>query len=290
MATTSPDVEQYRRRLAGIAYRVLGSMSEAEDAVQEAYLRWHQQSGADVRVPEAWLTTVVTRICIDRARAMARQRENYPGPWLPEPVSADSRLAPERRAEIAGDLSIALLVLLQNMSVEERVAFVLREGFGYSYEEIAAILQKKQDACRQLVHRAKHAIQSGRRQRNDVAREQHERILRRFLAAMEDGDEQTVLALIAPDATWTADGGGKAVGASIRILHGIAVGKLAAGIAAKARGLASCGIVMLAGEPAIAWWYQGRLHGVWTIDTDGERIAAFHNVLNPDKLNRVSAG
>lgn len=287
MATTSLDVEQYRRRLAGIAYRVLGSMSEAEDAVQEAYLRWHQQSAAEVRVPEAWLTTVVTRICIDRARAIARQRESYPGPWLPEPVSTDSRLAPERRAEIAGDLSIALLVLLQNMSVEERVAFVLRQAFDYSYEELSAILQKKQDACRQLVHRAKHAIQSGR-QKNAVTLEQHEQILRRFLTAMEDGDEQAVLALIAPEATWTADGGGKAVGASTRILHGGAVGKIAAGIAVKARGVATCSVILLAGEPAIAWWHQGRLHGVWTVETDGERIAAFRNVLNPDKLTHVS--
>jgi RNA polymerase sigma-70 factor (ECF subfamily) len=283
---TDVDVEQYRRRLLGIAYRMLGSMSEAEDMVQEAFLRWHRNAPPDVRSAEAWLVTVVTRLCIDRLRALQKERSSYPGPWLPEPVSEDANVLPERRAEISDDLTIALLVILDRMTAEERAAFILREVFQYGYDEIAEILQKREDACRQLVHRAKVSLERGRPKRH-VSLKERDRLVKQFLNAMQRGDERTVLALIADDATWTADGGGKAP--ATRILHGApTIAQVAYGYAEKARGRATWSIIQLLGEPAIVCWFQNQPIALWSLDTDGEKVTAFNNITNPEKLSRLT--
>jgi RNA polymerase sigma-70 factor (ECF subfamily) len=278
------DVEPLRGRLLGIAYRLLGSMSDAEDTVQEAYLRWHRNE-PDVRSAEAWLVTVITRLGIDRLRV--RAREVYDGPWLPEPVAADWASDPQRRMETSADLATGFMLLLERLSPDERAALVLREAFGYSYDEIAAVVDKRQDACRQLVHRAKAAVRTGREKHATVPADK-ERIIGRFLSAMERGDEADVLRLIAPDARWIADGGGKAAGAATRILTGAdRVSKMAVGLCRKFNGVVTGESTLLLGEPAILWKAGGQLVTVVTIDTDGSTIDGFYNVLNPEKLTRA---
>jgi RNA polymerase sigma-70 factor, ECF subfamily len=163
----------HRPRLLGLAYRMLGDMDEAEDVVQEAYLRWHQADRQAVRSSEAWLVTVVTRLAVDRLRRLNVERASYPGPWLPEPIATDlpaapsAPAAPDRRAELSSDLSVALLVLLERLAPEERAAFLLREVFGTDYAQIARTLDRSQDAVRQMVHRARTRVHAGRHSRRD---------------------------------------------------------------------------------------------------------------------------
>jgi RNA polymerase sigma-70 factor (ECF subfamily) len=288
MNVKEPDVEQHRRRLLALAYRLTGTLTDAEDIVQEAYLRWHRsESAAEVRTPEAWLVTVVTRLCIDFLRAANRDREVYSGPWLPEPVADAERFDPERRAEVADDLSIAFLALLQKISDEERAAFVLRELLGYPYDDVSRVLGKSQDATRQLVHRARERVRQGRIKRAVPAAEK-ERLIRRFLTAMEQGDERTVLELLAPNVSWTADGGGKVPGAVRKPVHGAdKIARLVRAIADKARGAVRYEVVALAGEHALAFWTGDALYAVWTFDFDGAQIVQFNNILNPEKLGHV---
>lgn len=275
-----------RAHLLDIVYRILGSMSDTEDVVQETLLRWHRKAPDDVRSPRAWLVTVATRLAIDRLRA--RKTEHYVGPWLPEPVASDVHSNPEARAVAEADLSLAFLSMLERLTPEERAALILREVFQYSYDDISSIFDRRQDACRQLVHRAKSAVR-GNRKRKMVRPADKERIVRLLLRAMESGDEITVLQLVAPDSHWISDGGGKVVGAATRIVKGYdRVTRLALGLSRRFVGRIAGRIVSLLGESAIAWYDGDALVDVVAIETDGERINGFYSVLNPDKLTRVS--
>ena len=183
---SNTDVERFRPRLFGIAYRMLGGVQDAEDIVQEAMLRWHQADRAVIREPEAWLVSVVTRVAIDRLRRASTERETYPGPWLPEPV-ADERFSADRSVELASDLSMAFLVLLERLAPEERAAFLLREVFDADYDEIARTLEKTPAAARQTVHRARERIHTDR-VRFKVENDVKERLFSRFLKALETDD------------------------------------------------------------------------------------------------------
>src|SRR5690242_6965271 len=156
------EFERYRSRLFGIAYRMLGAVEDAEDLVQETYLRWHEADADAVRNPEAWLVAVVSRLSIDRLRRASTERETYVGNWLPEPIGYDDRLATDRETELASDLSMAFLVLLERLAPEERAAFLLREVFDCGYDEIAHVLEKSEDATRQIVHRARMRVHNDR--------------------------------------------------------------------------------------------------------------------------------
>lgn len=282
------DLDLHRGALLRTAYRYLGSMSDAEDVVQEAYLRWVQHAPRNVDSPEAWLRTVVSRLSIDRLRRRSREREQYPGPWLPEPV-ANEASGPEHRAEIASDLSIAFLAMLERLTVSERVAFLMREAFGYEYGELARVLDKSEDACRHLVHRAKAALRRERPKRH-VDPAFHERTLHRLLAAMQDADERTMLSILAPNVTWTADAGGKVPQAAARVVVGAErIVRLGTAIWRKGAPGLSWHPIELVGEPAAAWMYGGKLASVFAIDTDGERVTAIYAILNPDKLEHVRA-
>jgi RNA polymerase sigma-70 factor (ECF subfamily) len=264
-------------------------MTDAEDVVQEAFLRWHQdpKASAAVRSPEAWLVTVVTRLAIDHLRLRRTHRDAYPGPSLPEPVAANNEYAPERRAEVADDLSIAFLALLQQVTDEERAAFVLRAVLGYSYEEVSGILQKSHAAARQLVRRARQHLQHGPIRRPVSAIEKRN-VITALFRAIETGDEKMVLDLLAPDVSWISDGGGKVRGVATRPVHGAArVARMVNGIARKASGTAKGQIVELAGEPALAFWSRGRFRGIWSITIADGRVSAFYNIVNPDKLHRL---
>jgi RNA polymerase sigma factor (sigma-70 family) len=200
--------QQQRRRLLGVAYRMLGSTAEAEDVLQDAWLRWNESDTDSLRSAEAWLVTVVTRLAIDRLRVLRGERERYPGFWLPEPVveAADTD-TPHSLLERADDVSLALLKVLEQLGPEERAAFVLRQAFDMDYAELAAALGKSEAACRQLVHRAGERVKAGK-PRFTVSREAHWRVLEAFAGAATRGDLAGMQALLAEDVELVSDGGG----------------------------------------------------------------------------------
>jgi RNA polymerase sigma-70 factor (ECF subfamily) len=283
----SADVfEKHRPRLFGVAYRMLGSAHDAEDVLQGAYLQWHQAGGPAVQNPEAWLVAVVTRLSIDRLRKTATERARYVGDWLPEPIPAELAPAPDERAEMASDLSMAFLVLLERLSPEERAAFLLHEAFGADYGEIALVLEKSEAACRQTVHRARQRVRRDRA-RFPVAGEAKERLLGQFLAGLRTGDEKALLAIVSEDATWTSDGGGKVPVA--RNVRGAArIVRFQLRLARKLGARVRSEIVRANGEPAIATWIGDQLFSTLSVDTDGERLVAFYVVANPDKLSYLA--
>ncbi|HYG69984.1 MAG TPA: RNA polymerase sigma factor SigJ [Anaeromyxobacteraceae bacterium] len=284
---TADAFEHHRARLFGIAYRMLGSVADAEDVLQEVYLRWHHADPEAVRSAEAWLVAVTTRLAIDALRRASRERDRYVGQWLPEPVATGTPAAPaDARGELAADLSMAFLVLLERLSPEERAALLLHDVFGAPYDEVARVLEKSEAACRQLVHRARLRVRDDGRRRNTVPIEAKEQLAQRFVASLAAGDEAALLALVAPDAPWIADGGGKVPVA--RNLRGAArIVQFLLRLARKAP--ATRRLVWINGEPAIATYAGGRLFSTVSLDTDGERVLAFYAVVNPEKLARLTA-
>ena len=274
----------HRDRLFGIAYRMLGSRADAEDVLQDAWLRWHEQDASELRSTEAWLTTMVTRLAIDRLRAAKAQRAAYLGPWLPEPLAEIEVVTPESRAEFASDVSVAFMHLLERLGEEERAAFVLHDVFDCDYDDIAETLGKTPAACRQLVHRARERVTTERR-RFRVDEAARIDMLKRFMAAAESGDFEAIKSMFTPDALMTSDGGGKAI-AVIRPLLGAArIARLWWAISRRpeAPGIERR-LVRVNGEVGVAFYFRGRLHSVATVDTDGEHIHNYYSISNPDKL------
>lgn len=286
MTEAAGDVNDYRRLLFGIAYRMLGTVSEAEDAVQETYLRWHRSADDEVRSPKAWLTTTVTRLCIDQLRKAKARREFYVGPWLPEPFGTLEPADPTDRAELADDLSLALLIVLERLSPPERAAFVLHEAFDQGYDEIATILGKSEAACRQLVHRARERVHQDR-PRFAVSRDHKLRLAAQFFAAAQSGDLASLTRLLTADAVLLADGGGKAKSALNPIRGALKIARFLTGI----RGKQPHGLQVEAGavngEPALIGRLDGRLDFALALAIDGDRIAAVHLIRNPDKLRHL---
>jgi RNA polymerase sigma-70 factor, ECF subfamily len=275
--------QQHTPRLYGIAYRMLGSRADAEDVLQEAYLRWHQADTEGVQTPEAWLVTTVTRLCIDRLRAARVEREAYTGPWLPEPLLTGDAAPPDYRAELASDLSIAFLVVLERLAPEERAAFLLHDVFDCAYAEVARILGKSEVASRQIVHRARVRVRRDR-PRFAVSDTARTALLNQFVAAVNARDREALLALFAEDATWTSDGGGK-VAAARQVVRGAGrLTRFVLGIARRSQGKATYHVAPINGETGLISRLDGRLHWILSIDTDGTRILAVYNVLNPQKL------
>jgi RNA polymerase sigma-70 factor (ECF subfamily) len=217
-ATSNPaeSFEPHRRRLLGLAYRMLGSMADAEDAVQESYVRWHGADRDNVSDPRAFLMTTTTRICLDMLTSARARREEYVGPWLPEPVLDTAALAPDSRAELAEDLSIALLLTLDRLSPLERAAFLLHDVFDFSFNEVAPALERSESACRQLAVRARAHVRAVRPRgatappaRSAEIDAKHAQILSAFMAATQAGDLEALTQLLATDARIVTDGGGK---------------------------------------------------------------------------------
>jgi RNA polymerase sigma-70 factor (ECF subfamily) len=269
---------------------MLGSRAEAEDLVQETYLRWHRTERARVRNPQAWLVTAVTRLAIDRLRSLKTEREAYDGPWLPEPLIRLEPPPPDRTVEVEDDLSVAFLVLLERLGPEERALFLLRDVFDLDYRDVAEALGKSEAACRQAVHRARRRLAAERR-RFEVSENERIRLLERFDAAVAAQDEAALLALFAPDSEWTSDGGGK-VHAARKVLRGPEwITRLVLGVTRKVypsdvtRRLAT-----INGEAGLLFELGGRIVAAMSIATDGERILAVYQVLNPDKLPTSGLG
>ncbi len=274
----------HRDRLFGIAYRMLGSRADAEDVLQDAWLRWHEQDASELRSTEAWLTTMVTRLAIDRLRAAKTQRAAYFGPWLPEPLAEVEVATPESQAEFASDVSVAFMHLLERLGEEERAAFVLHDVFDCDYDDIAETLGKTPAACRQLVHRARERVTTERR-RFRVDEQARIDMLKRFMAAAESGDFNAIKSMFTPDALMTSDGGGKATAVFRPLVGGERIARLWWAISRRpeAPGIERR-LVRINGEVGIAFYFRGRLHSVATVDTDGERIHNYYSISNPDKL------
>ena len=274
--------ESQRRRLLGIAYRMVGSRAEAEDILQDAYLRWHGVAADEVRSPEGWLVTTVTRLCIDHLRLARTSRETYVGPWLPEPL-VEAEAAADAKAELASNLSIAFLVVLDRLTPDERAAFLLREVFDSDYAEIAQVLGKSETACRQIASRARRRVQAQkpRLEVSDVARKA---LLNRFVQAIMTHDKDALLSLFAAEAAWTSDGGGKAKAAR-RVIRGRErVARFALAVLGRHTGEFVFTPIRINGEAGLAIQAGGKVFSVISIRTDGMRILDVFTVLNPDKL------
>jgi RNA polymerase sigma-70 factor, ECF subfamily len=281
--STENTFETHRSRLFGLAYRLLGSRSDAEDMVQEAWLRWSQADTASIRDPEAWLVTATTRLGIDRLRSAHRQREQYIGPWLPEPLEIDESPGPDRRAEVAEQVSLAFLAVLERLGPEERAAFLLKEAFDYEYAQIAPLLGQSEANCRQMVHRARERLQAGR-PRFEVAPERHRQLLERFMHAARVGDQAAVASLLHENAQLVSDGGGKAVAAIRPLLGASRIARLFWAAYRRQDPAVEWRLGTVNGETAILRYRDGKLAAVFVAISDGERITELFNVANPDKL------
>ena len=190
--------QSHRARLFGLAYRMLGSRAEAEDLLQEAYLRWHQSATQDIQSSVAFLVTVTTRLCLDRLRELKHEREHHVGPWLPKPIVEEESPSPEMQLELVDEISVAVLTLLERLGPEERAALLLRDVFDYDYPEVAEVVGKAEPACRQMIHRARARVHKPR-PRFSVTAETRDRVLAKFLVAAKSGDRQDVMAMVTED-------------------------------------------------------------------------------------------
>ena len=281
--------ETQRRRLLGVSYRILGSVVDAEDVLQEAWFRWAGTDQAAIENPEAFLTTVVTRLSLDRLRRVKARREVYAGPWLPEPVPADldPRTGdPEAAVELADSLSLALLVVLETLSPLERAAFVLREVFGESYPAVAAMLDREEPAVRQLVHRARQRVQAGSaRYRADRAT--HAAVVQRFLAACRSADLDSLMAVLAPDVVIISDGGGIAR-APKRPVHGRdKVARLMLGILPRALPGTTISFEIFNGQLGIVARLAGRAIGALAVSVSDDTVQSLYLIANPAKLTAL---
>jgi RNA polymerase sigma-70 factor, ECF subfamily len=300
MSNPATSFEPYRRRLLGLAYRMLGSVADAEDAVQETYLRWHATDRDRVSVPRAFLMTTTTRICLDMLTSARARREEYVGAWLPEPVVDTAELAADRRTELAEDLSVALLLILDRLSPLERGAFLLHDVFDFSFSEVATALQRSEAACRQLAARARAHVRAGRppgptpppaRSDEDAAR--HAQLISAFGAATESGDLNALTHLLARDVRVVTDGGGK-VRAALNMIEGA--------------DRAAQFLIEVTRKRPDAWWRDdftvrfAMINGLpglivdapegpvqtAAFDIDGDVIRALYVVRNPDKLRHLA--
>jgi RNA polymerase sigma-70 factor (ECF subfamily) len=282
--------QELRPLLFSIAYRMVGSVSEAEDLVQEAFLRFHRAvaDGAEVESPKAYLATVTTRLAIDHLRSARVRRERYVGAWLPEPLVTDQRADAAAHAETADTLSLAFLVMLERLSPVQRAVFLLHEVFGYGYGEIAGLVGKSEDNCRQIAARARRHVEAGR-PRFEASRRQREELARRFFAAVEQGDTEGLVGLLAADAVMYGDGGGKAP-ALAGPLHGAQrVARFLLGLARRGRAV-GMGFqpAEINGHPgAIAYDRDGRLVSVLSLDITDDRVQTVRSIVNPDKLRHL---
>ena len=277
-----------RPRLQGIAYRMLGSAAEAEEVVQDAWLRWHEAEQERLDSTEGWLVAVTTRLAIDRLRSAKVQREHYIGTWLPEPLMSESPSTPEQMLERADDVSIAFLAVLERLAPEARAAYLLREVFDTDYEEVAATLGKSEGACRQLVHRAKEQLKD-KRPRHVVPRDTQLRLLRGFADAATRGEFAKLKAMLAHDAQLIGDGGGKVPSFGVPLQGGQRIAQLYLATNLRHGDAVRFEVVMLNGEWGLLRFIHGELESAQAIETDGEHIVRIHAQRNPDKLARIVA-
>jgi len=284
--------QAHRRRLFAVAYRMLGSASDAEDVVQDAWLRYSAARPSELRSPQAYLTTIVTRLCLDRLKSARAAREEYVGPWLPEPVLTDDRSEPEHSIALAESVTLAFMVLLETLSPEERAVFLLREVFDHEYGDIAAMLDMTPANCRQLFHRAKTHL-ADRRPRFHESMEAKRPLVGRFVSALRDGDGDALASVLADDVGFWSDGGGKVLAARrpifgrdnvVQVLVGIRRTAPSLGIALEEVTMA---VVEVNREPALVLRVAGQIDSVYTLSIENDSITGIRIVRNPDKLRFI---
>jgi RNA polymerase sigma-70 factor (ECF subfamily) len=299
MTTADPaaSFEPHRRRLLGLAYRMLGSMAEAEDAVQDAYLRWHDADRGNVAEPRAFLITTTTRICLDVLKSARVRREEYVGPWLPDPVTDTAALAPDVLTEMAEDLSVALLLALDRLSPLERAAFLLHDVFDCSFAQVADTLGRNEAACRQLASRARTRVREARPAGAIPARAgsrsvdaKHKELVSAFVTASRSGDVATLTRLLASDAVLVSDGGGKVV-AALNVIEG--AGRVAAFLAGVARkgwtDEMTVRFDMINGLPGLILSGPDGLVQTNAFEIESDVVRAIYVVRNPDKLRHLAS-
>ncbi|UGQ45985.1 RNA polymerase sigma-70 factor [Massilia endophytica] len=282
----SPEEETFTRlrpRLFSIAYRMLGTRADAEDVVQDAWLRWHEAERGTLQSAEAWLVTVTTRLAIDRLRTRKVEREAYVGWWLPEPLVELEEKTPETAAELASEVSLAVLWVLERLAPEERAAFLLRQAFDHDYADIAAMLGKSEAACRQMVSRAQARV-GEERPRFTVPKDAHKELLGKFMQAAAVGDRSAMKALLSDEVQFVADGGGK-VTSFLKVLRG--AGRVAGvywSLEHKFPGQVSYRAAQINGEPGLLRYVDGQIESAQSFIVDDGRIVAIFVIRNPDKL------
>ncbi|WCN80237.1 RNA polymerase sigma factor SigJ [Micromonospora sp. LH3U1] len=298
MPLSPDDVELFehsRARLEAIAYRLLGSASDAEDAVQDAFLRWQAADRERVETPEAWLTKVLTNLCLNQLTSARARRETYVGTWLPEPILAGDRmLGPVDTVEQRESVSIAVLTLMERLSAKERVVYVLREAFGYSHGEIAEILGVTESSCQQTYRRAKQHV-AGDRARAEVDEAAARRIVAEFLAAATSGEINRLVELLSDDVTSTGDGGGKIPARTTPVVGALAVARFLRGLFKPtdvkrnvAGGSPAFYAEVVNGGPAVVVVIGGQVFGVMSLEVTAEGVTAVQSQVNPDKLVRAT--
>jgi RNA polymerase sigma-70 factor, ECF subfamily len=278
-----------RPLLFTIAYEILGSATESDDVLQDSYLRWAQVDLAEVQDTKSYLARLVTRQALNALRAGARRREDYVGPWLPEPLLLDEQ-DPSADVVLAESVSMAMLVLLETLTPDERAVFVLREVFGFDYDEIAAAVAKSVPAVRQVAHRAREHVQARRRRFTPVDPDENARIAAEFMAAAAGGDVQKVMSMLAPDVVWTADSGGKASAARRPVVGADKVARAVIGIVGRGLQLPDMRAEMAIynAAPAVVLYAGDHLEGVFTVEIIDGKITNFYAMRNPDKLAAVT--
>jgi RNA polymerase sigma-70 factor, ECF subfamily len=274
-----------RPLLFTIAYEIIGSTTEADDVLQDSYLRWAQVDLAGVQDTKSYLARLVTRQALNALRADARRREDYVGPWLPEPLLLDEQ-DPSADIVLAESVSMAMLVLLETLSPDERAVFVLREVFGFDYDEIASAVDKSAAAVRQVAHRAREHVQARRKRFTPADPAQNARIAAEFMAAAAGGDVQTVMSMLSPDVVWTADSGGKASAARRPVIGADKVARAVVGLISKGMQLPDvrAEMAMCNAAPAMVLYAGGCLEGIFTFEIVDGKITNFYAMRNPDKL------
>lgn len=278
--------EHHRDRLQGLAYRMLGQIQAAEDAVQDAYLRWRSVDPETVDDPSAYLTTIVTRLCLDELSSARAERETYTGPWLPEPV-VEPMERPDRTTEQSNAVSFAMLVMLETLPPRQRAVFVLREAFDLPYADIASILDASEAYCRKLAQRAREQIDETDVTSNVPSAAQAE-LVEDFVAAIEDGDAEAVARTLAEDAVVTSDGGGKVTAARRPVESREHITRFLLGIADNADDDLEIDFVSVNGRPGLLATINGSPQSVWFFHVRDEQIQNAYAVLNPDKLQHVN--
>jgi RNA polymerase sigma-70 factor, ECF subfamily len=278
-----------RPLLFTIAYEILGSATESDDVLQDSYLRWAQVDLSSVHDTKSYLARLVTRQALNALRADARRREDYVGPWLPEPLLLEEQ-DPSADVVLAESVSMAMLVLLETLGPDERAVFVLREVFGFDYDEIASAVGKSVVAARQVAHRAREHVQARRRRFTPVDPEQNARITAQFMAAAATGDVEAVMAMLAPDVVWTADSGGKASAARRPVVGAEKVARAVVGLVGRAAQIPDVRLemVMCNSAPAMLFYRADLLEGVFTVEIIDGVITNFYAMRNPDKLTRLT--
>jgi RNA polymerase sigma-70 factor (ECF subfamily) len=279
--------ETHRSLLFSIAYRMLGSRADAEDMLQETFLRWQQAADSDIRNPRAFLVTVITRVCINQLQSARSKREKYFGQWLPEPLVTGPTANTLNMAGIDGSLSMAFLVLLERLTPVQRAVFLLREVFDYEYQEVADMLGLTESNCRQILKRAKEYVASDR-PRFDVSREEQEQLLRQFLETASHGDMQGLISLLSKDVVLYTDGGGKATAVPNPIYGAERVAKFfsAGGQKLLPKDLVRR-FVEINGQPGVVAYHSGTVFGVLTLDFSKGKIGSIYIVRNPEKLTLI---